>query len=41
MLAPFTAHYAGSMDDIGDGRVGISMTFQDSFEKVSIEGNYE
>ena len=40
MLAPFTAQRAVSIDDIGDGCVGIcSMTFQVSFDKYSIGGN--
>jgi hypothetical protein len=38
MLAPFTSHHAVSVDDISDGRVGrCSMTFQESFEKDSID----
>jgi hypothetical protein len=34
MLAPFTAHHATSVDDIGDWRVGRgSMKFQESSDK--------
>jgi hypothetical protein len=40
-LAPFTAHCVGSVDDIGEGHVGSSKTFQESFDKDSIEGNDE
>ena len=43
MLSPFTAQRATSVDhSIGDGLVGIlSMTFQESFDKDSIDGNDE
>ena len=42
MLAPFTAHCARSMkNDIGDGCIGSAMTFQESAEKDSIDGNEE
>jgi len=35
MLAPFTTHCVTSVDDIGDGRVGIcSMKFQESSDKA-------
>ena len=42
-MAPFTDHLATLVDDIGDGRVGRrhSMTFQESFDKDSINGNYD
>ena len=42
-LAPFTAQHAMSVDNgISDGLVGISsMTFQESFDKHSIDGNGE
>ena len=40
MLAPFNAYYVGSMqDEICDGCIGCAMTFQESFEKDSIDGN--
>ena len=40
-LAPFTAQHVMSIDnEIGDGIVGrLSMTFQESFDKDSIDGN--
>ena len=40
-LSPFTAQCATSVDNgIGDGLVGRhSMTFQESFDKDSIDGN--
>ena len=40
-LAPFTSQRATSVDNgIGDGLVGRrSMTFQESFDKDSIDGN--
>ena len=41
MLAPFIAHCVGLVYDIGDGNVGSSMTFQESFNKYSIEWNGE
>ena len=44
MLAPFTAQRATMVDNgIGDGLViGIcSMTFQESFDKDSLDGNGE
>ena len=42
MLAPFIAHRATSMDDIGDGHVGRgSMTFQESSKKYCVDGNDE
>ena len=42
MLAPFTDYRATSFDDIGDGRVRRhSMTFQESFDKDSIDRNDE
>jgi hypothetical protein len=28
-------------DDIGDGCIGSAMTFQESYEKYSIDGNNE
>ncbi|CAF1524969.1 unnamed protein product, partial [Adineta steineri] len=42
-LAPFATQHAMSVDNgIGDGLVGrCSMTFQESFEKDSIDGNGE
>ena len=42
-LSPFTAQSATSVDNgIGDGIVGRrSMTFQESFNKDSIDGNVE
>jgi hypothetical protein len=40
-LAPFTAHYVGSVHDIYDGCIGSSMKFQDSSDNDSIEGNDE
>jgi hypothetical protein len=37
---PFTSDFARSMqDDISDGRIGSAMTFQESFDKDSIDGN--
>jgi hypothetical protein len=33
-LAPFTAHYAELVDDICDGCIGSSITFQDIYDKV-------
>ena len=41
MLAPFIAQCTTSVDNgIGDGLVGrCSMTFQESFDKDSIDGN--
>jgi hypothetical protein len=43
MLAPFTTQRAMLVDNgIGDGIVGRrSMTFQESFDKDSIDGNGE
>ena len=42
MLALFTNYHAVSMDDIGDGHVAIrSVTFQERFDKHSIDGNGE
>ena len=43
MLSPFTDQCATSVDnDIGDGLVGRrSITFQESFDKDSINGNVE
>ena len=43
MLVPFTAQRVTLMDhDISDGNVGRrSMTFQESFDKDSIDGNGE
>ena len=42
MLAPFIVHHAVSMDDIGDGQIGrCSITFQESLNKDSIDGNEE
>jgi len=42
-FSPFTAQRAMSVDNgIGDGLVGrCSMTFQESFDKDSIDGNGE
>ena len=43
MLSPFTTQRAMPVDNgIGDGLVGRrSMTFQDSFDKDSLDGNGE
>ena len=43
MLSPFTAQRATLVDNgIGDGIVGrCSMTFQETFDKDSIDGNGE
>jgi len=42
MLASFITHCVGLVDDIVDGSVGRhSMTFQESFDQDSINGNYE
>ena len=39
-LAPFTTQHAVSVDyDIGDGHVGSFVTFQQSSDKDSIDGN--
>jgi hypothetical protein len=34
MLVPFTTHYVGFVDDMCDGCIGSSMTFQESLTKI-------
>jgi hypothetical protein len=43
MFTPFTSYRVVSMDDISDGHVvrRCSMTFRETFDKDSIDGNYD